>query len=103
MSLEGRARSWLIEASACPPRGHITTHRGSVAIVHAAARPLRRPGQLPGTCPGATEAPRREGPAVTATSAPDLAGQRVVVIGGSSGIGLETARHARSQGADLIL
>jgi NAD(P)-dependent dehydrogenase (short-subunit alcohol dehydrogenase family) len=39
----------------------------------------------------------------TATSEPDLAGQRIVVIGGSSGIGLETARHARGKGADLIL
>ncbi len=32
-----------------------------------------------------------------------LAGQTVLVIGGTSGIGLETARHARAQGADLIL
>jgi len=32
-----------------------------------------------------------------------LAGQTVVVIGGSSGIGLETARHARAEGADVIL
>lgn len=32
-----------------------------------------------------------------------LQGQTVVVIGGSSGIGLETARHARSSGADVIL
>jgi NAD(P)-dependent dehydrogenase (short-subunit alcohol dehydrogenase family) len=34
---------------------------------------------------------------------PGLAGQRVVVIGGSSGIGLETARLARAEGADLFL
>ena len=33
----------------------------------------------------------------------DLRGQTVVVIGGSSGIGLETARLARAHGADLIL
>jgi NAD(P)-dependent dehydrogenase (short-subunit alcohol dehydrogenase family) len=32
-----------------------------------------------------------------------LAGQTVVVIGGSSGIGLETARQARRAGAELIL
>jgi NAD(P)-dependent dehydrogenase (short-subunit alcohol dehydrogenase family) len=32
-----------------------------------------------------------------------LTGQTVVVIGGSSGIGLETARHARAAGADLIV
>ena len=33
----------------------------------------------------------------------ELVGQTVVVIGGSSGIGLETARHARSKGADVII
>ena len=32
-----------------------------------------------------------------------LAGQTVVVIGGTSGIGLETARLARAEGADVIL
>ena len=35
--------------------------------------------------------------------APELLGQTVVVIGGSAGIGLETARHARSEGAEIIL
>ncbi len=34
---------------------------------------------------------------------PELLGQTVVVIGGSGGIGLETARRARTEGADLIL
>jgi len=34
---------------------------------------------------------------------PELAGQTVVVIGGSAGIGLETARLARAEGAQLIL
>lgn len=38
--------------------------------------------------------PRRE---------PELLGQTVVVIGGSSGIGLETARRARAEGASIIL
>jgi len=33
----------------------------------------------------------------------DLLGQAIVVIGGSSGIGLETARLARGRGADIIL
>ena len=33
----------------------------------------------------------------------ELAGQTVVVIGGSSGIGLETARRARAAGAELVL
>jgi NAD(P)-dependent dehydrogenase (short-subunit alcohol dehydrogenase family) len=35
--------------------------------------------------------------------APELLGQTVVVIGGSAGIGLETARRARVEGADVIL
>jgi NAD(P)-dependent dehydrogenase (short-subunit alcohol dehydrogenase family) len=35
--------------------------------------------------------------------APELIGQTVVVIGGSAGIGLETARRARAEGADVIL
>ena len=34
---------------------------------------------------------------------PELLGQTVVVIGGSAGIGLETARHARTEGAKVIL
>ena len=34
---------------------------------------------------------------------PQLLGQTVVVIGGSLGIGLETARRAREEGADMIL
>jgi NAD(P)-dependent dehydrogenase (short-subunit alcohol dehydrogenase family) len=34
---------------------------------------------------------------------PELRGQTVVVIGGSAGIGLETARRARGEGANLIL
>jgi NAD(P)-dependent dehydrogenase (short-subunit alcohol dehydrogenase family) len=34
---------------------------------------------------------------------PELTGQTVVVIGGSGGIGLETARRARGEGADVIL
>lgn len=34
---------------------------------------------------------------------PELVGQTVVLIGGSAGIGLATARRARSEGADVIL
>ena len=34
---------------------------------------------------------------------PSLLGQRVVVIGGSAGIGLETARLARPEAAEVIL
>jgi NAD(P)-dependent dehydrogenase (short-subunit alcohol dehydrogenase family) len=34
---------------------------------------------------------------------PQLTGQTVVVIGGSSGIGLETARRARTEGAEVVL
>ena len=46
------------------------------------------------TSPPAAFASKRE---------PELHGQTVAVIGGSSGIGLETARRARAEGADVIL
>jgi NAD(P)-dependent dehydrogenase (short-subunit alcohol dehydrogenase family) len=43
-------------------------------------------------------------PAVRPTERePELRGQTVVVIGGSAGIGLATARRARAEGADVIL
>jgi NAD(P)-dependent dehydrogenase (short-subunit alcohol dehydrogenase family) len=44
--------------------------------------------------------PATAGPA---QRAPELAGQTVVVIGGSAGIGLETARRARGEGADVVI
>jgi NAD(P)-dependent dehydrogenase (short-subunit alcohol dehydrogenase family) len=40
---------------------------------------------------------------VSARREPELAGQIVVVIGGSAGIGLETARRAQAEGAEVIL
>jgi NAD(P)-dependent dehydrogenase (short-subunit alcohol dehydrogenase family) len=40
---------------------------------------------------------------MTTAPAPALAGQTVVVIGGSAGMGLETARLARAEGAEVIL
>jgi NAD(P)-dependent dehydrogenase (short-subunit alcohol dehydrogenase family) len=44
------------------------------------------------------------GAAASATGRePALAGQTVVVIGGSAGIGLETARRARAEGAEVVL
>ncbi len=43
-------------------------------------------------------------PAISPTQhEPELPGQTVIVIGGSSGIGLGTARRARAEGADVIL
>ena len=44
-----------------------------------------------------------EATTVSTPRAPGLAGQIVVVIGGSAGIGLETARRARAEGADVVL
>jgi NAD(P)-dependent dehydrogenase (short-subunit alcohol dehydrogenase family) len=41
--------------------------------------------------------------AASSRRAPELLGQTVVVIGGSAGIGLETARRARAEGASVIL
>ena len=44
------------------------------------------------------------GTAASATRpGPALAGQTVVLIGGSAGIGLETARRARTEGAEVVL
>jgi NAD(P)-dependent dehydrogenase (short-subunit alcohol dehydrogenase family) len=40
---------------------------------------------------------------VAAQREPELLGQTVVVIGGSAGIGLETARRARAEGAEVII
>jgi NAD(P)-dependent dehydrogenase (short-subunit alcohol dehydrogenase family) len=40
---------------------------------------------------------------VAARREPELGGQTVVLIGGSAGIGLETARRARAEGADVVL
>ncbi|WP_445152515.1 SDR family oxidoreductase [Baekduia sp. Peel2402] len=40
---------------------------------------------------------------MSAAAAGSLAGQRVLVIGGSAGIGLETARFARDAGAEVIV
>ncbi|HEY2716900.1 MAG TPA: SDR family oxidoreductase [Solirubrobacterales bacterium] len=40
---------------------------------------------------------------MAAGHAPELEGQTVVVIGGSAGIGLETARRARAEGAEVVI
>jgi NAD(P)-dependent dehydrogenase (short-subunit alcohol dehydrogenase family) len=42
-------------------------------------------------------------PSSTTQREPRLLGQTVVLIGGSGGIGLETARRARAEGAEVIL
>ncbi len=42
-------------------------------------------------------------PAVSTGRRPELLGQTVVLIGGSAGIGLETARRARAEGAEVVL
>ena len=42
-------------------------------------------------------------PPGTTRREPELVDQTVVVIGGSAGIGLETARRARAEGADVVL
>jgi NAD(P)-dependent dehydrogenase (short-subunit alcohol dehydrogenase family) len=44
-----------------------------------------------------------EATAVSAAREPQLLGQTVVLIGGSAGMGLETARLARAEGADVVL
>ena len=49
------------------------------------------------------DAPSADRDSARTTPDPELLGQTVVVIGGSAGIGLETARRARAEGADVIL
>ena len=69
---------------------------------------LRRRAESPSRR-GHGRAPAREDGAMTtegtapAQREPELLGQTVVVIGGSAGIGLETARRARAEGADVVL
>jgi NAD(P)-dependent dehydrogenase (short-subunit alcohol dehydrogenase family) len=46
---------------------------------------------------------RSETTAASPRRAPELLGQTVICIGGSAGIGLETARRARAEGADVVL
>jgi NAD(P)-dependent dehydrogenase (short-subunit alcohol dehydrogenase family) len=46
-----------------------------------------------------TTAPAR----ATTRRAPELSGQTVVLVGGSAGMGLETARRAKAEGADVVL
>ena len=68
---------------------------------HAAA------GQADGRADGEPLHVRRnmttETTTVARTREPELAGQTVVLIGGSAGIGLETARRARAEGAEVVL
>jgi NAD(P)-dependent dehydrogenase (short-subunit alcohol dehydrogenase family) len=44
-----------------------------------------------------------ENPTASIVREPQLLGQTVVLIGGGAGIGLETARLARAEGADVVL
>jgi len=44
-----------------------------------------------------------QSPAVSTRPEPALLGQTVVLIGGSAGMGLETARRARAEGAEVVL
>ena len=44
-----------------------------------------------------------EATAASTVREPQLLGQTVVLIGGSAGMGLETARLARAEGADVVL
>ena len=60
-----------------------------------------RPDGAGSSVTGATRSRRL--PPAPVRRPPELAGQTVVVIGGSSGMGLETARRARAEGADVIL
>ena len=98
--------------------GHPRPRPGGGAQRHHPALPellrdLRRGRAVPGhghqghapaeDADGRADGGQAEGDRVTAGREPELAGQTVALIGGSSGIGLETARRARTEGADVIL
>src|SRR5467141_2245175 len=90
----------LAECSPLPPRSATLSTRGRLLApprVEQAARSETGPSLMEG---GAMTAQSTIAPA---RHAPELLGQTVVVIGGSAGIGLETARRARQEGADVIL
>src|SRR5262249_37605403 len=59
-----------------------------------------RHGAHRGVPPVSGGAPERVPPA---PGEPELQGQTVVLIGGSAGIGLATARRARAEGAEVVL
>src|SRR5262249_20746125 len=105
------------QSGSSPEEAAAAADRHMDGILHVASRwrILKPPRTKPGACPRET---RRRGfgmdqPAggsmTTATTIfpplrePQLLGQTVVVIGGSSGIGLETARCARAEGAAVVL
>src|SRR5215469_2755823 len=96
---------------AAAQRHDLTAHTCNLSITYRpTGRPRpRRPSPDPLQQAGPLPAPTTGGivtttPAVfTLKREPELPGQTVVVIGGSSGIGLETARRARAEGADVIL
>src|SRR3954451_19586814 len=73
------------------PAGHPARHHPAVPHL---LRDLRR---------RAEDAARGDRGGDTMTNGAELLGQTAVVIGGSAGIGLETARQARAAGAEVIL
>src|SRR5205814_7043038 len=90
------------------PRPARRAARHDPALPDLLGDPRRRAAQPPPRDRGRAAAGR--GPDIVssvkpadAAREPQLAGQTVVVIGGSAGIGLETARRAREEGADLII
>ncbi len=99
---------WYAAYIAARERGSTTKEASAAAGRYMAAvkHVLVRPAT-----PGA-ETPTNNGSGGTVTNAAvsvptqralNLLGQTVVVIGGSAGIGLETARLARTEGAEVIL
>ena len=66
-------------------------------------RDLRRGAQDPATGDRYAPPGRRGSGDPLSAREPELLGQTVVVLGGSAGIGLETARRARAEGAEVVI
>src|SRR5262245_13090246 len=103
-------RDW--PAGSTPPRRRSRRRRTWRARCGVRRPPTASTSSAPGsaTRTGRTGTPRtwwRSRPARNCrpdmSAEPELTGQTVVVIGGSAGIGFETARLARQEGADVII
>src|SRR4051812_19675162 len=87
------------------PTGTRSTWSASAPATTCRCEPRRgsHPGRDAHAGAGQARAMTTANDVAVAPRAPELLGQTVVVIGGSAGIGLATARLARAEGASVIL
>ena len=86
----------LVDLSEDLERWHLRrhTHRRDIRAEVAVSKDAQKDKEVEAATASASCLSKRQ---------PELLGQTVVVIGGSSGIGLETARRTHSEGANVVL